>query len=225
MRRKRRAPCLPLLRGEGFFTLSRAGQPLARPRRKARGELARKRLRGVSPASSAPLSHGACVRRAATAPPGGGSQGGRAAPGTCVNDCRGGPCGRPAAVTDVLRPRRGEYGNHTPYRRATARVAPTVKNARRCSVGAVHENPRGQGSFRGTFKSPQSTKKDPSEWMSLFWCERGDLPAFPPCGVQVTSTYQKWDRPKGRSHFWCERGDLNSYKNMINQWIADLYDT
>ena len=89
--------------------------------------------RGVPPASSAPLSHGACVRRAA--------------PGTCVNDCRGGPCGRPAAVTDVLRPRRGEYGNHTPYRRATARVAPTVKNARRCSVGAAHENPRGQGGF------------------------------------------------------------------------------
>ena len=62
---------------------------------------------------------------------------GDAATGTCVIDCRGGPCGRPAAVTDVLRPRRGEYVKHTPYRRATARVAPTVCNVRLCSVGAA----------------------------------------------------------------------------------------
>ncbi len=78
-RGNRRSADLPRRRqGESILTRA-AGDAslLARPRRKARGELARERLRGARRnGSSAPLSHGACVRRAVPAPPPqGGSQG------------------------------------------------------------------------------------------------------------------------------------------------------
>ena len=53
-----------------------------------------------------------------------------------VSDRRGDPCGRPAAGTDILRPRRGESVKPASCSRATARVAPTVNTARQCSVGA-----------------------------------------------------------------------------------------